>query len=348
MTRTLSHQERRLTVDTDPTQPNCEWFCKKPARLRLAARWAAARTAATLQNFYGNRYDDGFGILMYHRVAERVPGVEAPTSNVTPERLRQQLIGLLARGFECWPLSRLVAAHRESTAVPKNVFAVTFDDGYENNFLNAWPILREWNVPATIFVATKYLDTDRPFPFDDWSATGTSRVPASAWRPLGSSECEEMLASGLIELGAHTHSHERFLGRRDDFRRDMQICLDTLSERFGIEQPTFAFPFGDLDQELVGAAKELGVACCLTTQHRRVLPSDDVYQWGRLAAEGGDTPAVLAAKLSGWYATVTTSGKELAHPLSAISRAASRLSGRLRSPGLYREPSQTGEARPQR
>ena len=62
-------------------------------------------------------------------------------------------------------------------AIPSNVFAVTFDDGYENNYLNALPILRELNVPATIFVATKYLDTDRPFPFDDWSAAGKSGVP---------------------------------------------------------------------------------------------------------------------------------------------------------------------------
>lgn len=321
MTRTLSHQERRLTVDTDSTQPNCEWFCEKPSRLRLAARWGTARVAATLQNFCGNRCHDGFGILMYHRVAERVPGVEAPTSNVTPERLQQQLVGLLARGYECWPLSKLVAAHRESLAIPQNVFAITFDDGYENNFLNAWPILREWNVPATIFLATKYLDTDRPFPFDDWSATGTNRVPESAWRPLASSECEEMLTSGLIELGAHTHNHERFLGRSDDFRRDLQLCLDTLHDRFGIEQPTFAFPFGDMNQELIGVAKELGVTCCLSTQHCRVLPSDDVYQWGRFYAGPTDSAAVLAAKLSGWYSTVGTIGKTLARPVAALASA---------------------------
>ena len=75
----------------------------------MAALWAACRTAEALQFARGNRWDEGFVILMYHRVAEEVPGFEAPTMNVTPERLRSQLSGLLAMGYECWSLDRLVA-----------------------------------------------------------------------------------------------------------------------------------------------------------------------------------------------------------------------------------------------
>ena len=56
-----------------------------------------------------------FGALpMYHRVAEEVQGIEAPTMNVTPERLRRQLSGLLAMGHECWPLDRLVEVRRQA------------------------------------------------------------------------------------------------------------------------------------------------------------------------------------------------------------------------------------------
>jgi hypothetical protein len=160
---------------------------------------------------------------MYHRVVETCPELPIPTWNVAPAKLRQQLAGLMARGFEAWPLSKLVNAHRRRAAIPAKVFAVTFDDGYENNYLNAWPILRELKVPATIFLATKYLDSEAPFPFDDWSAAGSAQAPAAAWRPLSTGQCREMLASGLIELGAHTHSHERFRGRYDAFRADMQL-----------------------------------------------------------------------------------------------------------------------------
>jgi len=315
--------ERHYTVDDCQLPPSFDWFSEQPTRLRMATIWTTARVAAGLQVLCGNfRHNDGFGILMYHRVAKRVPGVQSPTSNVTPERFRRQLAGLLALGFEAWSLTRLANAHRESQAIPANVFAVTFDDGYENNYLHAWPILRELNVPATIFVATKYLDTDRPFPFDDWSATGTSGVPTSAWRPLSTRQCQEMLASGLIEIGAHTHSHEIFLGRCSEFRRDMRLCLDVLGNHFDIRRPAFAYPYGYANAELIDVARQLDVACCATTRHQPVRSSDDICSWGRFYAGATDTPSVLAAKLSGWYTAVAATGKRVLRPVAGMDAGA--------------------------
>jgi peptidoglycan/xylan/chitin deacetylase (PgdA/CDA1 family) len=195
---------------------------------------------------------------------------------------------------------------------------VTFDDGYENNYLFALPILRELNIPATIFLATKYLDTDRPFPSDDWSASGSNLVPPSAWRFLSTSQCRELLESGLVELGAHTHTHQRFLGLRE-FRRDLRLCLDILNDRFGIERPTYAFPFGDASSERIDVAKQLGVSCCLTTRHRRVQAGDDVYQWGRFDGGPTDSSAILAAKLSGWYTTLADASKEALRRLATLA-----------------------------
>jgi len=199
-------------------QPVSEWFVKPQSPMRKAAMWATAKVAAGLQNLGGNRYSEGFGVLMYHRVAEHVPGVSPPTLNVTPKQLRQQLAGLLARGFRCWPLTKLVMAHLESRSVPANVFAVTFDDGYENNYIHAWPILRELNIPGTIFVATKYLDTDRPFPFDDWSATAPKerrhrlgvrfpRPNAVKWFLMGSSNwgLTRIATEGSSDIAASFH-----------------------------------------------------------------------------------------------------------------------------------------------
>ncbi|MGD9632900.1 MAG: polysaccharide deacetylase family protein [Pirellulales bacterium] len=310
------------------TEPANEWFCEPPSRLRVVATRATTRAAAGLQRVCGNRCRAGFGILMYHRVAEHVPGVSAPTLNVTPRTFRAQLAGLLQRGFVAWPLQKLVRASAESRPIPASAFAVTFDDGYENNFTNAWPILRELQVPATIFVATKYLETNRPFPFDDWPASGSAEVPATAWRPMSLDECRELQASGLVELGAHTHSHGRYVGRGEYFRRDLQQNLDIMREQFGIERPTFAFPYGVWDQEMVSAARELGVTCSLTTHRRRIFPGDSPYAWGRFDAESGDTVASLAAKLSGWYTTIGAAGKSMAWPVAQLKSTLSRLSVR--------------------
>ena len=185
-------------------------------------------------------------------------------------------------------------------------------------------MLRELNVPATIFLATGYLDSDRPFPFDGWSASGSSRVPSTAWRPLSRRQCDEMLSDGLVELGAHTHSHRRFLGRREEFRRDMQLCLDELQNRFGVDRPTFAFPYGDMSPELVDVARQLGVACCASTIARRVTTGDNVHELGRFYVGQRDTPSMLAAKLSGWYPMLIAAGSRLARPLGSVTRALRR------------------------
>jgi peptidoglycan/xylan/chitin deacetylase (PgdA/CDA1 family) len=313
----------KMMVQTHGQQLKLEWLSKPPSRVRAAAMWTAAKVAAGLQNLRGNCCAEGFGILMYHRVAENVRGIPAPTWNVTPKQMRRQLAGLLARGFESWPLSKLVAAHLESRPVPANVFAVTFDDGYENNCLNAWPILRELNVPATIFLATKYLDTDQPFPFDDWSAKGSTLAPPVAWHPLSTTQCQEMLSGGLIEFGAHTHSHRRLVGHSGEFHRDMKLCLDELRDRLGVIRPTFAFPYGAMDTELVEAARQLDISCAVTIRQRRVLPHDDVFQWGRFAVSESDTPTMLAAKLSGWYPRLAAAGKQLTNPFGTSARRAS-------------------------
>jgi peptidoglycan/xylan/chitin deacetylase (PgdA/CDA1 family) len=290
-------------------------------RSRDVAVWAATRLAAGLGRVCGHHATDTFGILMYHRVTDRIAGVDEPTWNVTPGRLRAQLAGLVARGFQPWPLRTLLDYRRRVGGVPSRAFVVTFDDGYANNFLNALPVLAELDVPATVFLATKYLDGDTPFPFDDWSAAGLPSVPVEAWRPLSTWQCRELLASGLIELGAHTHRHERYVGRGEAFRRDLTECLGVLVDKFGIVHPTFALPYGAADDDMIEVARQLPLACCLSTRARPVRASDDEFTWGRFDVSQHDTAGVLAAKLSGWYSAVTAAGKKLVRPLSLVAGA---------------------------
>jgi peptidoglycan/xylan/chitin deacetylase (PgdA/CDA1 family) len=284
-------------------------FQNRPSSLRRwkgrFAGWAGAPLATCLPP----RHRAAFGILMYHRVTDRVPGASEPTWNVPPARFRQQLAGLLARGYEAWPLRRVLDEHEAGREVPRNVFVVTFDDGYENNLTEAYPILRELNVPATIFLATAYLDATEPFPSDDWPEAGSPVVPVGSWRPLTTAQCHELFADGLIELAAHTHTHRDFRGAPDALEADLRVCRQVLAERFGIEQPTFAFPYGTKKLGFSGpvlaeAARRAEMRCALTTEAELVLPGSDPFDWGRMTATGDDTAATLAGKLAGWYGVV--------------------------------------------
>jgi peptidoglycan/xylan/chitin deacetylase (PgdA/CDA1 family) len=255
------------------------------------------------------RVAGAFGILMYHRVVVAPKGIVAPNWNLPPNRFRAQLSGLLERGYQPWPLRKVLACHRAGDAIPSKTFVVTFDDGYENVYQYAFPILKDLRVPATLFLATGYLDSRGPFPFDSWQGAGSSYVPADTWRPIATAQCETMLASGLVELGGHTHSHHDFRDRPDDLRRDLALSLDSLRTRFHLSESTFAFPYGygcrwQDGPELADAAKDAGVLCALTTDSELVRPEDDRFNWGRFAALNSDSAASLAAKLDGTYSFV--------------------------------------------
>ncbi len=248
-----------------------------------------------------------FGILMYHRIAPVAAGVPAPTINVPPARFRTQLAGLLQRGYEFWPLQRVLEASQAGEPIPSHVVVVTFDDGFECVYTEAVPILRELKIPATIFLATAYLDSDDAFPFDHWGLAYRGRVPASSYRPMRLAQCRELLEQDdLIELGAHTHTHQDFRGRPEVLERDLQKCVEFMRQQLGIERPTFAFPYGTphlgfADAALVAAARRTGVRCGLTTASALADPATDPFTWGRLHAFPWDSGPSLCARLRGWY-----------------------------------------------
>ncbi len=275
-------------------------------------RWAAGRIGMGLRWLMGSRDPKAFGILMYHRVAPCSNGADAPTWNVTPERFAAQLAGLLERGFTPWSLRDALACRRAGQRAPSRAFVVTFDDGYENVHTWAWPILRELRIPATVFLATAFLDHDGPFPFDDWHLAGSSRAPTALWRPLTTDQCEQMRDSGLIELASHTHRHHVFWGRPKELHDDLLESRVFLGRRFGLCEAPFAFPFGIQSAEMVAAVRRAGLTCALTTRGELVRPDADPFTWGRFAAEQTDTASTLAAQLDGWCALAKPSWKRYA------------------------------------
>jgi peptidoglycan/xylan/chitin deacetylase (PgdA/CDA1 family) len=267
---------------------------------------AVGRTAAVLRGVLGSRHGKAIGILAYHRIVENVTRVPAPEHNVTPRRFRQQLEGLCSRGYEFWSIRQLLSASIKQEAVPSRVAAVTFDDGYESVYTNALPVLRELDIPATVFVSTAFLDKGEPFPFDDWGTEFHRQVPGSTYRPLTTQQCREMHADNLMEIGAHTHTHQDFRGRGDEFAADLKTSVEFVQDQFQVADVTFAFPYGCpykgfAANDLVEAAKKVGVVCGLTTESIPVDLDRDPFYWGRFTAFPWDTDATLAAKLEGWY-----------------------------------------------
>lgn len=275
-----------------------------------------------LHRLFGARQRGGLGILMYHRVCPFPPGLPEPTWAVTPQQFERQMTGLLASGFQPWPLRRALDFHRRRERIPRNVFVVTFDDVYACVFHQAWPILRRLEIPATLFLATAYLDSAQPFPSDDWLAAGSAAAPPETWLPISTPQCQEMRASGLIELAAHTHTHADFRDQPQALLEDLKLCQAELKRRFGLTDATFALPYGTkadgfCSPALVQAARQAGMLCSLTTENRLVTSNHDPFDWGRLIVGSHDSPAMLAAQLSGWSeaAAAVSHWLKFLHPL---------------------------------
>jgi peptidoglycan/xylan/chitin deacetylase (PgdA/CDA1 family) len=289
---------------TEPTQaaPKASDRDGYPAQwLTLLRRRIGLGVSVPLRAIWKRPVGEGFGILLYHRVSTVADGMRLPAETVSRTRFREQLRGLLARGYTPWPLRKALAYYAEGWPIPPKTFVITFDDGCECLYHEAWPILRELGVPATIFLVTACLDTDRPLSFPRQCAATRSSYPAFFCRSLSTAECAEMLASGLVELGSHSHTHADFRDQPNSLEADFRASIEVLRDRFGLADAPFAFPYGYFTAAMSAALEKAGATCALTTSHDLVAPRSNRFAWGRFVVENYDTSASLAVKLDGWY-----------------------------------------------
>ncbi|MDD5093328.1 MAG: polysaccharide deacetylase family protein [Dehalococcoidia bacterium] len=102
-------------------------------------------------------------VLMYHRVCPKRDSWSLEPES--PERFEKQ-IEYLCRNYEILPLARLAEDIEQGNGLPQKAVVITFDDGYKDNYIYAYPILRKYHIPATIFPATGHIGTGNLFWWD--------------------------------------------------------------------------------------------------------------------------------------------------------------------------------------
>jgi glycosyltransferase involved in cell wall biosynthesis/peptidoglycan/xylan/chitin deacetylase (PgdA/CDA1 family) len=267
---------------------------------------AAGFIAVSVERVFDVGSDELFGILLYHRVAPHDPAFPQPPLNVTPGTFREQIAGLMERGYVIRPLREVLRNRALGLPPSPRTVVVTFDDGFAAVHCYAWPILKEFKAPATIFLNTAFMDSREPFPFDRWGRTHRQRLPATYYRPLSWTECREMAQDGLVEFGSHTHTHMDFRGRPAELIHDTQNSIALLRERLGLKEVGFAFPGGrryseQSGEKLMAAIKRLPVTCALTTDGTPLDWRTDPFGWGRFNVYQWDRAVTLTAKLKGCY-----------------------------------------------
>src|SRR5215471_15904890 len=129
---------------------------------------AALMLGSRAGQFLGRRSADGSGslrILAYHRVLDADPSDFAYDEGVisaTTEAFYHQM-DFVRRNFDVLTFRELHAIEMEGKDRPRRALIITFDDGYRDNYTQAFPVLRHMGLPATIFLATGHIGRSRLF-----------------------------------------------------------------------------------------------------------------------------------------------------------------------------------------
>jgi peptidoglycan/xylan/chitin deacetylase (PgdA/CDA1 family) len=187
-------------------------------------------------------------VLCYHAVSDDWPAQMA----VSPARFERQLRSLLDRGYRGATFTEAVLSppHRRT-------LAVTFDDGFRSVFELAFPVLDRLGLPATLFVPTGLIGSDRPM---SWAGLQGWLAGAHAAElvPLGWDELRRLADAGW-EIGSHTRTHRRLPTLTDDeLREELTASRARLEQELGAPCRSLAYPFGEADERVVAAAREAG------------------------------------------------------------------------------------------
>ncbi len=247
-------------------------------------------------------------ILLYHGVGEAGRPEDPHNLVVDPESFRLHIALLQRAGFEFVTVAELASRTPERGPPPPGLVALSFDDGMEDNFSAALPIMRELDVRGTVYVLTGAIGKQNPW------IPGKRMMTHEELRALSESGCE---------LGAHTVSHpDLSVLSYSECLEEMVASRDTVSAITGAPTQTFAYPFGHYGPPAMEAAKAAGFDAALTCVNRG---SWAPFEMKRTLITGRDGVAGFVARVSGAYEPLV-----LGRMGTLARRATAGLRGRLR------------------
>lgn len=218
-------------------------------------------------------------IMMYHHVGA-AGGKWRPLYVALPQFSRQ-MAALAKDGVATLTIEDLYRAVHEGRVYSQGAVALTFDDGTADQYSFVYPILKQYRMRATLYVA-----------------------PGLIGRPgyLSWAQAREMAASGLIEFGAHTVSHADLAQlSRAEAAAEISGSRRILEQRLGRRVRHFAYPYGHHNEEIVSLVRDAGFLTATTTKYEWSHGASSSMRWGRMTIHDTQTPANLAslAKASG-------------------------------------------------
>lgn len=220
-------------------------------------------------------------ILMYHSIHP-----QAKPENrlaVSTEAFRRQMSFLKRHRYNVLSLEDLANLIKHKKKIPHRTLSITFDDGYKDNYAYAFPILKEYSLPATIFIIINEV----------------GRADRLSW-----DEIKEMQGSGLISFGSHTLTHKYLeeIKTEEELKKEVYDSKKILENKLAKPVNTFSYPSGRFTIQMRKLVIDTGYKLAVATNPGKKFPNDDIYALKRLRISStSDKLFVFWIESSGYY-----------------------------------------------
>lgn len=174
-------------------------------------------------------------VLQYHHISTTTPAA----TSISPERFAAHLLWLKEQNFQVWSMPQFLAHWRAGKTLPDKTAVITFDDGYTSIFTTAWPLLKQYGWPFTVFINSQHHD-EKNSQYMTWDQLKT-------------------LAQAGVVFGNHSVSHPHMVRYnpgensrlwRTRMEREITHAQKRIDAELGAQPRVFAYPFGEYNREL--------------------------------------------------------------------------------------------------
>src|SRR5215468_10688812 len=258
-------------------------------------------------------------IFCYHRLVDKI---RYPGTEITPVAFEAQMKELKDKGITVISMQDLLAWKRSEKSIPPRCAVVTFDDGWKSQYEVAWPMMKKFGYPFTLFIYTEGV------------RGGTlGGGEAITWEQLA-----DMRDNG-VDIQAHSATHQDLReghsvmviepgGKRSrkkltgaDYEKWVQNevvgCKELLEQRLGIKVNCYAVPFGNYNEHVKELARNAGYEAMFTVYGQPITFTSPMDSIGRYAIEANkpkvfaDAVKMIGAPTSGGVAVAEVGAKDL-------------------------------------
>jgi len=225
-------------------------------------------------------------VLMYHHI---LPKESFITSSC--ENFEKQMKYLADNGWKTLTSEEFYLYKQKQLKLPKKSVLITFDDGWRDNFLYAYPILKKYNLKATLFIVTQWIEkasNEQEKAYVDTEHNECKKLVPNDPRAVMCNWDELKQMGDVFDIHCHTHTHRDDYFGKLSLAEDIHLSKRSLEENLGFKDHYLCWPRGVYDEESIKVALNQKFDILFTTKRGINLADNDLLEIKRVSVKKDD------------------------------------------------------------